>query len=61
MISEDSLIPLTLIGISLFESSIELTTIPLFSAYSSLTSSSVFLPDSEILELLNSNSILVFE
>ena len=53
--------PFTLIGNSLFESSIELTIIPLFSAYNSLTSSSVFFPDNEILELLNSNSILVFE
>ena len=59
--SDEDLMPFTLIGNSLLESSIELTIIPLFSAYNSFTSSSVFFPDSEILELLNSNSILVFE
>ena len=57
----DSLIPFTLIGISLLESSIELTIIPLFSANNSFTNDSVFFPAREILELSNSNSIFVFE
>ena len=61
IISIESFIPLTLIGISLFESSIELTMTPLFCANNSLTNNSVFFPASEMLELSNSNSIFVFE
>ena len=54
-------VPFTLIGISIFESSIELITNPLFDAKSSLANFSVLLPDSEMLELSNSNSIFVLE
>ena len=61
IISFETLMPLTLIGISLLESSIELTIIPLFSANNSFTNNSVFFPEREILELSNSNSIFVFE
>ena len=54
-------IPLSLIGISLLESSIVPTIIPLLAAYNSPTKALASLPDREILELSSSNSIFVFD
>ena len=58
---EEFTIPFTLIGISIFESNIELMTMPLLAANNSLTKISVFFPDKDTFELSNSNSIFVLE
>ena len=52
--------PLSLIGISLLESSIVPTVMPLFAAYNSSTRRFAFSFEREILELFNSSSIFVF-
>ena len=59
--SDEFEIPFSLMGISIFESSIELIKRPLLAANNSFTISSVFFPDKDIFELSNSNSTLVFE
>ena len=61
VISEEFTIPFTLMGISMFESNIELITSPLFAANNSFTINSVFFPAKEMFELSNSNSTFVFE
>ena len=61
VISLEFVIPLTLIGISLFESSIVPTITPLLAAYSCSARMPVFFPESETFELSNSNSMLVEE
>ena len=58
---EEFTMPFTLIGISIFESNIELMTMPLLAANNSLTKISVFFPDKDTFELSNSNSIFVLE
>ena len=57
--SSGLLMPFSLIGISLFESSIVPTITPLLAAYNSLTKFFGFMPDKEIFELFSSSSILV--
>ena len=59
--SDEFTTPFTLIGISMFESNIELITSPLFAANNSFTINSVFFPAKETFELSNSNSTFVFE